>query len=63
MGQASQRGFDRVLVDAPCLGTGTWRRNPGDKWRIRPEELAELMVRQQQILQQRRAAGSPGRAG
>jgi 16S rRNA (cytosine967-C5)-methyltransferase len=42
--------FDRVLVDAPCLGTGTWRRNPGDKWRVTPEELADLIVRQQQIL-------------
>ncbi len=43
-------GFDRVLVDAPCLGTGTWRRNPGDKWRATPEGLADLIVRQQQIL-------------
>jgi 16S rRNA (cytosine967-C5)-methyltransferase len=43
-------GFDRVLVDAPCLGVGTWRRNPDAKWRIRPEDLAELVVRQQQIL-------------
>jgi len=43
-------GFDRVLVDAPCLGTGTWRRNPGDKWRVAPEDLADLIVRQQQIL-------------
>ena len=43
-------GFDRVLVDAPCLGTGTWRRNPGAKWRATQEDLAELVVRQQQIL-------------
>ena len=43
-------GFDRVLVDVPCLGTGTWRRNPGDKWRVAPEDLADLVVRQQQIL-------------
>jgi len=42
--------FDRVLVDAPCLGTGTWRRNPGDKWRATPEGLADLIVRQQEIL-------------
>ncbi len=45
-----KRGFDRVLVDAPCLGTGTWRRNPDAKWRSRPEDLAELQERQQQIL-------------
>jgi 16S rRNA (cytosine967-C5)-methyltransferase len=44
------RGFDRVLVDAPCLGTGTWRRNPGDKWRITQQDLADLEVRQREIL-------------
>jgi 16S rRNA (cytosine967-C5)-methyltransferase len=43
-------GFDRVLVDAPCLGTGTWRRNPDGKWRATQEDLAELVIRQQQIL-------------
>jgi 16S rRNA (cytosine967-C5)-methyltransferase len=43
-------GFDRVLVDAPCLGTGTWRRNPDAKWRSTQQDLAELVVRQQQIL-------------
>ena len=42
--------FDRVFVDVPCLGTGTWRRNPDAKWRMRPEDLAELVDRQQQIL-------------
>jgi 16S rRNA (cytosine967-C5)-methyltransferase len=43
-------GFDRVLVDAPCLGTGTWRRNPDGKWRATPNDLAELVVRQHDIL-------------
>jgi len=42
--------FDRVFVDVPCLGTGTWRRNPDAKWRMRPEDLVELVERQQQIL-------------
>ncbi len=42
--------FDRVFVDVPCLGTGTWRRNPGAKWRATPQDLAEVVIRQQQIL-------------
>jgi 16S rRNA (cytosine967-C5)-methyltransferase len=52
--------FDRVLVDAPCLGTGTWRRNPGDKWRVTSEELAGLIVRQQQILNSAARLVRPG---
>jgi 16S rRNA (cytosine967-C5)-methyltransferase len=52
--------FDRVLVDAPCLGTGTWRRNPGDKWRVTPEDLADLIVRQQQILNSAARLVRPG---
>ena len=47
-----KQSFDRVLVDAPCLGTGTWRRNPAEKWRVGPEHLAELLPRQQQILRE-----------
>lgn len=42
--------FDRVLVDAPCTGTGTWRRNPDARLRLRPDDLAELVVKQAQIL-------------
>ena len=42
--------FDRVLVDAPCTGTGTWRRNPDAKWRLKPEDLAELTALQADIL-------------
>jgi 16S rRNA (cytosine967-C5)-methyltransferase len=53
-------GFDRVLVDAPCLGTGTWRRNPGDKWRVTPEGLADLIVRQQEILRNAARLARPG---
>ena len=42
--------FDRVLVDAPCTGTGTWRRNPDARLRLRPQDLAELVPKQAAIL-------------
>ena len=42
--------FDRVLVDAPCSGSGTWRRNPDAKWRLTPERVAELATLQASIL-------------
>jgi 16S rRNA (cytosine967-C5)-methyltransferase len=44
------QGFDRVLIDAPCTGTGTWRRNPDAKWRLKPEDLIELARLQADIL-------------
>ncbi|HEV2185717.1 MAG TPA: RsmB/NOP family class I SAM-dependent RNA methyltransferase [Stellaceae bacterium] len=44
------KSFDRVLVDAPCLGVGSWRRNPDAKWRATPNDLAELQIRQHDIL-------------
>ncbi|HEY0407312.1 MAG TPA: 16S rRNA (cytosine(967)-C(5))-methyltransferase RsmB [Pyrinomonadaceae bacterium] len=42
--------FERVLVDAPCTGTGTLRRNPEIRWRISNSDVAELAVRQRRIL-------------
>jgi 16S rRNA (cytosine967-C5)-methyltransferase len=42
--------IDRVLVDAPCSGLGTLRRNPDLKWRQTPQAVAELQSRQQAIL-------------
>ncbi len=42
--------FDRVLVDAPCTGTGTWRRNPDGRFRTGPQDLAELLPKQAEIL-------------
>ena len=42
--------FDRVLVDAPCSGLGTLRRNPDLKWRQRPESVTELSEKQRAIL-------------
>ena len=35
-------GFDHVVADVPCSGTGTWRRTPDMRWKLTPERLAEL---------------------
>ncbi len=43
-------GFDRVLVDAPCSGSGTWRRNPDARWRYAPDDIEALVAEQKQIL-------------
>jgi 16S rRNA (cytosine967-C5)-methyltransferase len=40
---------DAVLVDAPCSGTGTWRRNPESRWRLTPAEVARLAALQQRL--------------
>ena len=46
---------DCVLVDAPCTGSGTWRRNPDSKWRLRPGSL-ETRRREQAVVLDRAAA-------
>ena len=43
--------FDRVLLDAPCSGSGTWRRNPDAKWRLAPKDIEELVALQRRILE------------
>ncbi|MCV3736521.1 RsmB/NOP family class I SAM-dependent RNA methyltransferase [Rhizobium sp. TRM96647] len=42
--------FDRVLVDAPCTGTGTWRRRPDTKWRLTDKNLEERLSQQEEAL-------------
>lgn len=46
----SESSFDRVLVDAPCSGTGTLRHNPEIRWRISPADIKDLAERQKQLL-------------
>jgi 16S rRNA (cytosine967-C5)-methyltransferase len=41
---------DVVLVDAPCSGSGTWRRNPEGRWRLTPERLDRLVALQTRLL-------------
>jgi len=42
---------DCVLVDAPCSGSGTWRRNPEGRWRLTPERLDRLVAQQARLLE------------
>ena len=44
------RKADHVLVDAPCSGSGTWRRSPEGRWRLDPAELARLTTLQDHVL-------------
>jgi len=47
-----ERQFDTVFIDAPCSGSGVWRRNPEDKYRINDKKLAELIATQRHLLKQ-----------
>jgi 16S rRNA (cytosine967-C5)-methyltransferase len=51
---------DRVLIDAPCSGSGTFRRNPDAKWKLTPERLSELVEIQADILQRYAQMVKPG---
>lgn len=52
--------FDRVLVDAPCTGTGTLRRNPEIRWRITEQDIPALQARQLRILRNSAMMLRPG---
>lgn len=52
--------FDRVLVDAPCTGTGTWRRNPDARTRTVESDLRELITKQRAILDRAAPLVRPG---
>jgi len=51
---------DHVLVDAPCSGTGTWRRNPEARWRLTPAELERLAALQAHLLDLAATLVKPG---
>jgi len=53
-------GFDRILADVPCSGTGTLARNPEIKWRLQPEDITDLHWRQAAILRAALRQLAPG---
>ena len=57
---AGRPGFDRILADVPCSGTGTLAHNPEIKWRLRPEDLSDLQARQVAILRAAMRQAAPG---
>ena len=52
--------MDIVFVDAPCTGTGTWRRHPDAKWRLTPAQLEKRMAEQDAVLDQAAQCVKPG---
>jgi 16S rRNA (cytosine967-C5)-methyltransferase len=54
------RKADHVLVDAPCSGSGTWRRSPEGRWRLDPAELARLNQLQDHVLDLAAQLARPG---
>jgi len=58
---AKQHGlFDRILVDAPCSGLGSLRRNPDARWRIKPEDFGPLASLQRALLESAASVLRPG---
>jgi len=52
--------FDRVLVDAPCSGSGAWRRHPDARWRLTPDDLESYTILQREVLLKAAALVKPG---
>ena len=60
MNQHDPGTMDRVVVDAPCTGTGTWRRRPDAKWKLTKEALETRIVEQEEVLSQAAPFVRPG---
>lgn len=58
--EALKGAMDCVFVDAPCTGTGTWRRRPDSKWRVKANALDKRLAEQTEILAAARAYVKPG---
>jgi 16S rRNA (cytosine967-C5)-methyltransferase len=52
--------IDLAVIDAPCTGTGAWRRNPDAKWRVRPGAMAERLKQQAALLERAALLVKPG---
>ena len=52
--------MDRVVIDAPCTGSGTWRRRPDAKWKLTPEQLAARVAEQKAVLDEAARHLRPG---
>ncbi|MGH6859909.1 MAG: MFS transporter, partial [Phyllobacterium sp.] len=52
--------MDLVLVDAPCTGSGTWRRRPDAKWRLSEQQLERREIEQREVLDAAKAYVKPG---
>lgn len=52
--------FDGVLIDAPCSGSGVWRRNAGCQWQLAADDISRYAVRQSEILERFASAVKPG---